>query len=223
MIEGLPLSPITKQSNKTSDFVFEALCKSIVEGELKPGQRLRELEIAQALRVSRTPIREALIKLEQQHLLRHQTNGAYFIAEWDKKTLWELATLRSALEGLAISLAIKNINQEDYFVLETLIESMDRLVKLKDYDKLILLDIQFHNYIWSRSGHSLLLGTLEQMNPQIRYFMMITKRGDEESYPTTHRQLIDVLKQGDAVKAKEVIQEHILETATHLISQLNID
>jgi len=190
---------------------------------LKPGQRLRELEIAQALRVSRTPIREALIKLEQQHLLRHQTNGAYFIAEWDKKTLWELATLRSALEGLAISLAIKNINQEDYFVLETLIESMDRLVKLKDYDKLILLDIQFHNYIWSRSGHSLLLGTLEQMNPQIRYFMMITKRGDEESYPTTHRQLIDVLKQGDAVKAKEVIQEHILETATHLISQLNID
>ena len=171
---------------------------------------------------SRTPIREALIKLERQHLLRHQTNGAYFIAEWDKKTLWELATLRSTLEGLAISLAIKNIVQEDYFFLETLIDSMDRTIKQKDYDKLILLDMQFHNYIWSRSGHSLLQETLEQMTPQIRYFMMITKLGDDESYPTTHRQLINVLKQGDLVKAKEVIQEHILETAANLISQLNI-
>ena len=223
MVEVLSLSPITKQGNRTSDFVFEALCKSIVEGELKPGQRLREVEIAEALGVSRTPLREALLKIEQQHLLRHQTNGAYFIAEWDKKTLWELATLRGALEGLAISLAIKNINQEDYYFLETLIDNMDRLVKHKDYDKLILLDIQFHNYIWSRSGHSLLQEALEQLKPQIRYFMMITKLGDEESYPETHRQLINVLKQGDAIKATEAIQEHILETAAHLISQLNID
>jgi DNA-binding GntR family transcriptional regulator len=223
MVDVLNLSPITKQGKKTSDFVFEALSKSIVVGELKPGQRLREVEIALALGVSRTPLREALIKLEQQHLLRHQTNGAYFIAEWDKKTLWEVATLRGVMEGLAISLAIKNINQEDFFHLETLIESMDRLVERKDYDKLILLDIQFHNFIWSRSGHALLQETLEQMTPQIRYFMMITKLGDEESYPTTHRQLLDVLKQGDADKAKEIVQEHILETAAHLISQLNID
>ena len=223
MVENLHLAPITKQGKKTSDFVFDALCKSIAEGELKPGQRLREVEIAEALGVSRTPLREALIKLEQQHLLRHQPNGAYFIAEWDKKTLWELATLRGALEGLAISLAIINFNQEDYFFLETLIDRMDRLVKDKDYDKLIMLDIQFHNYIWSRSGHSFLQETLEQLNPQVRYFMMITKRGDEESYPTTHRQLLDVLRQGDPVKAKNVIQEHILETAEHLIAQLNID
>jgi DNA-binding GntR family transcriptional regulator len=223
MVEVLSLSPIMKQGIKTSDFVFDALCKSIVEGELKPGQRLREVEIATALGVSRTPLREALVKLERQHLLRHQMNGAYFIAEWDKKTLWEVATLRGALEGLAISLAIKNINQEDYFFLETVIDSMGRVVKFQDYDKLILLDIQFHNYIWSRSGHSLLQESLEHMNPQIRYFMLITERGDEESYPTTHRQLINVLKQGDAIKAKKAIQDHILETAAHLISQLNID
>lgn len=223
MVEVLSLSPITNQGKKTSDFVFEAMCKSIVEGELKPGQRLREVEIANALGVSRTPLREALVKLEQQDLVRHQTNGAYYIAEWDKKTLWELATLRGALEGLAISLAIKNINQEDYYFFETLIENMDRSVKSKNYEKLILLDIQFHSHIWSRSGHSLLQKTLEQMRPQIRYFMMITKLGDEEMYPTTHHQLLDVLKQGDAMKAQEEIQKHIQETAAHLISQLNID
>jgi DNA-binding GntR family transcriptional regulator len=222
MENTLSLSPIKQQGNKISDFVFEGLCKSIVEGELKPGQRLREVEIADALGVSRTPLREALFKLEQQHLVRHQTNGAYFIAEWDKKTLWEVATLRSTLEGLAISLTIKNINQEDCYHLETLINSMDRLVKHQDYDKLILLDIQFHSYIWSRSGHSLLQENLEQMKPQIRYFMMITKLGDEESYPTTHRRLVDVLKQGDTNKAKEAIEGHILETAAHLISKVNI-
>ncbi|MFZ5909682.1 MAG: GntR family transcriptional regulator [Chloroflexota bacterium] len=223
MIETLSLLPITGQGKKTSDFVFDALCKSIVEGELKPGQPLREVEFAKALGVSRTPLREALVKLEQHHLVRRHPNGSYFVNEWDKKSLRELASLRSALEGLAISLAIENINQEDYVHLETLVDSMDKLVKLKNYDKLILLDIQFHNYIWSRSGHRLLQETLEQINPQIRYFMMITKRGDEQSYPMTHRRLIDVLKQGDANMAKKAIQEHILETAEQLISKLNID
>ncbi|MCE5206751.1 MAG: GntR family transcriptional regulator [Chloroflexi bacterium] len=223
MVGASSLFPITKQASRTSDFVFEALSKSIVEGEMRPGQRLREVEIAAALGVSRTPLREALVQLERQHLVRHQINGAYFIAEWDKKTLWEVATLRGALESLAISLAISNIDQEDISYLETVKDSMGRTVKNQDYDKLILLDIQFHNYIWSRAGHILLQESLTRMKPQIRYFMLITKRGDEESYPTTHRQLINVLKQGDPIKAKEAMRKHILDTAAHLISQLDID
>ena len=216
-------SHIVKQAKKTADFVYDALCKSIVEGELKPGQRLREVEVAGAFGISRTPIREALRRVEEHHLLTRQVNGAYIIAEWDKKTLWELATLRGNLESLAISMAIKKITDEDYQYLGDLINKMDRIVKHKDYEKLILLDIQFHQYLWACSGHALLQETLSQMTPQIRYFMMLTKFGDEESYPETHQELIDVLKKGDADQAMEAIQKHVLETAERLIEQINVN
>ncbi len=223
MVEVLHLSPIMTKGQNTSDYAFDALCESIVEGELKPGQRLREVEIAQAFGISRTPIREALRKLEEHHLIKHQLNGAYFVAEWDKKTLWEQATLRGTLESLAVSLAINNIDEEDYLYLEDLIRTMEMMVKRKDYDKLILLDIQFHQYIWSHSNHALLQETLSNMTPQIRYLMMITKSGDEESYAETHHELMAVLKQKDAAKAMEAVQKHILDTAKHLIARLNID
>jgi DNA-binding GntR family transcriptional regulator len=100
---------ITQKGQSAAEFAYEALCKAIVEGELKPGQRLREVEIAESLGMSRTPVREALRRVEEQHLLHKQLNGAYFVAEWDTTTVLELATLRGALEGLAIRLAITNM------------------------------------------------------------------------------------------------------------------
>jgi len=221
--EAIQILPIVEKGQNIAGFAYEAICESILEGKLKPGQRLRENEIAQALGISRTPIREALRRLESQHLLKRHLNGGHYVAIWDKKTLWELATLRGNLESLAISLAITRMNHDDYLYLEDLIEQMDREVKRKDYDKLILLDSQFHHRIWSCSGHVLLQEALSQMTPQVHYFMMITKQGEEETFPEKHQEVIDVLKQGNAAAAMESIQKHILETAKHLIAQLNID
>jgi DNA-binding GntR family transcriptional regulator len=216
MVGAVDLYQINNKGRSASDLAYETLCKLIVEGELKPGQRLREAELAEAFGVSRTPIREAVRRVEEQHLLNKQLNGAYFVAEWDKRTVLELATLRGALEGLAISLAFKYLTEDDYLYLEDIVETMDKMVKRKDYEKLNLLDIQFHSFFWTRSRHQLLQETLSEMAPQIRYYMIITKRGDEESYPETHQEIIDVLKQGDVTKAVETVKKHILEAAANV-------
>jgi DNA-binding GntR family transcriptional regulator len=215
--------PSAMRSSKLSNFVYEALCKSIVEGELVAGQRLREAEVAESLGVSRTPVREALTKLESQHLLYRLPGGAYFVAKWNKQNLWEVATLRGALEGLAISLAAQNLRPEDFDYLEGIIAQMESAKKRADYHQLILLDIQFHSYIWSCAGHTLLSEALEQLKPQVRYFMIITRPGDEESYPETHRVLLETLKKRDPIKAKEAIQEHALLTAEHAIGRLVVE
>jgi DNA-binding GntR family transcriptional regulator len=223
MSEQLNLSPVTAVRTKLSDTVFESLCDAIVDGSLPPGERLVEARLAEALQVSRMPIREALAKLERRHLVERDQNGTCLVATWNKLMLREVATLRGALEALVVTLAIPNLTSEDMDHLEGIITQMERAVVRGDYDWLIQLDIAFHSHIWSRTGHSLLQETLEEMKPQVRYFMYVTRPGDEEAYPQTHREVIAVLRQGDAEKAKAAIRQHTLTTAERAISRLELN
>jgi DNA-binding GntR family transcriptional regulator len=196
--------------------VYETLCDAIVEGKLPPGERLRETEVASALRVSRTPVREAFARLIQQRMLRTDAGGAYYIPEWDRKTLWEIATLRAALESLAFSLAPQNLSQEDFDYLEEITRQMgemDAHPASGDYKRMALFDFQFHTYIWSRTGHDLLEQALENIKPQAHYYMYLTRQAGQTDYAERHRILIEFLKQGDRTKANEIMLDHVLPVA----------
>lgn len=217
------LSPITAERRKLSDYVFDSLCNAIVEGTLAPGERLPEARIAESLETSRMPVREALAELERRHLVQRDAGGTCVVAEWDRQVLWEVATLRAALEGLVVRLAIPNLTSEDLDHLEVIAVQMDRALARGDYERLIRLDIQFHSHVWSCTGHRLLQETLEELKPQVRYFMYVTRPGDEETYPATHREVIDVLRGGDVTHAEAVIREHTLSTAERAIGRLPSD
>jgi DNA-binding GntR family transcriptional regulator len=219
----LNLSPVVTQPKKLSDHVYSSICDAIIEGGLSPGQRLREAQVATALGVSRTPVREAFARLVDQHLVVRDASGAYLVARWNRQVLWEVATLRGALEGLAVSLAAENLSPKDFDHLEGLILQMEAAVKRQDYERLMSLDLLFHSHIWSRTGHELLEEALAQMRPQIRHFMAITRPGDEEGYPATHRLLIDILRRGDAKAARAAIREHTLSTAEQAITRLGTE
>jgi DNA-binding GntR family transcriptional regulator len=214
------LEPVAAERRKLSDYVFDSLCDGIVEGTLPPGERLTEARIAEALNVSRMPVREALAKLEERHLVERDASGTCYVARWDEQALWEVATLRGALEGLVVKLAMANLTAEDLDHLEEVVIQMETAVKRGDYDRLIYLDIEFHSYIWSRTGHRLLQEMLEVIRPLVRYFMYVTRPGDEATYPETHREVIDVFRAGDFSKAEVVIQQHTLTTAERAIARL---
>ena len=216
------LSPIQTRRNVLADHVYEALCGHIISGKLVPGERLREAQIASALGVSRTPVREAFARLEQQNLLRKDASGAYFVRTWDKKTLWEVATLRAALEGLVMQQACEQLSPDDFASLDETITGMQAAHERGDDDRLIALDIQFHSRLWEKSGHSLLQQMLEQMKAQILYFMVLTRPGDEPDYPASHRTLLEVMKRANAEEASQTIQEHIRTTAQRAIERLEI-
>jgi DNA-binding GntR family transcriptional regulator len=222
MSTRLNLRPVDAVRTRLSDSVFDSLCDAIVEGTLSPGERLPEARLARALEVSRMPVREALAKLERRHLVERDQNGTCYVSRWDKVMLWEVATLRGALEGLVVKLSISNLTSEDLDQLELIITQMEQAVSRGDDDRLIQLDISFHSQIWSCAGHRLLQETLEDMKPQVRYFMYVTRPGDEESYPDTHREVIKVLRQGDAEQAEATIREHILTTAERAIARLEL-
>jgi len=215
------LFPTVARPQRLSEHVYNELSEAIVEGKLPPGERLRETQMAEALGVSRTPVREAFVRLKQQRLLRSDVSGAYYVAEWDRKTLWEIATLRAALESLAFSLAPQNLSQEDFEHLEGIIQQMGEMdadPDSGDYKRMAVYDFQFHTYIWSRTGHDLLEQALENIQPQAHYYMYLTRQAGQTDYAERHRILIEFLKQGDRSQANEFMLDHILSSGEKAIA-----
>jgi DNA-binding GntR family transcriptional regulator len=176
--------------------------------------------MAEALGVSRTPVREALVRLKQQRLLSSDDSGAYYVAEWDRQTLWEIATLRAALESLAFSLAPQILSKEDFACLEGIIQQMGEMdadPTSGDYKRMALFDYQFHSYVWSRTGHALLEQALENIKPQAHYYMYLTRQAGQTDYAEKHRILIEFLKHGDRSNANEIMLDHILASAEKAI------
>jgi DNA-binding GntR family transcriptional regulator len=215
------LLPTVARPQRLSENVYTALSEAIVEGKLPPGERLRETQMAEALGVSRTPVREAFARLKQQRLLSSDASGAYYVAEWDRQTLWEIATLRAALESLAFSLAPQNLSQEDFDHLEEItrqMEEMDADPASGDYKRMARFDFQFHTYIWSRTGHDLLEQALENIRPQAHFYMYLTRQAGQTDYAEKHRILIEFLKQGDRSQANEIMLDHILPSVEKAIA-----
>jgi len=215
------LFPNVVRSQRLSEHVHNALSEAIVEGKLPPGERLRETQMAKALGVSRTPVREAFVRLKQQRLLSSNASGAYYVAEWDRQTLWEIATLRAALESLAFSLVPQNLSREDFDHLEGITRQMGEMdadPSSGDYKRMALFDFQFHTYIWSRTGHDLLEQALENIKPQAQYYMYLTRQAGQTDYAEKHRILIEFLKQGDRSKVNEIMLDHILPSAEKAIA-----
>jgi DNA-binding GntR family transcriptional regulator len=215
------LFPNVERPQRLSEHVHHALSEAIVEGKLPPGERLRETQMAKALGVSRTPVREAFVRLKQQRLLSSDANGAYYVAEWDRQTLWEIATLRAALESLAFSLAPQNLSQEDFDHLEEIARQMGEMDADPDsshYKRMALFDFQFHTYVWSRTGHDLLEQALENIKPQAQYYMYLTRQAGQTDYAEKHRILIEFLKKSDRSKVNEIMLDHILSSTERAIA-----
>lgn len=207
-----------------SDHAYELLCDAIVEGRIEPGERLKEAEVGESLGVSRTPIREAFTKLQQQHLLEKDISGAYFVAKWGEKILWEIATLRANLEGMCIKLAVKHLTPKDFDMLESIVTQMERAFERDDSKRLIELDVQFHSYIWSRTGHQLLEEALAQLKPQLRYWMFLTRPDrDQRDIVGNHNEFVQVLRKKDPKLAYKVMQEHSFQTIERAFSRLGIE
>ena len=143
------------QLDSTADRVVEAIRNSIIRGELRPGDKVPEQELASQLGISRTPVREAIRMLEQQGLLRVESKKGTYIAAVDKTDEQNALSVRATLEELAINEAIERLSTTEWKMLcdslEKIIKDMETSMKSKDSIKIIELDIEFHTLIVSAS------------------------------------------------------------------------
>lgn len=193
------------------DVVFQTLRQAILRGELKPGERLMEIQLANKLGVSRTPIREAIRKLELEGLVLMIPRKGAEVAEITEKSLCDVLEVREALEILAVELACEKITKGQVADLKDAAKSFEETLKSTDVTMIAEADVAFHDVIYEATDNKRLIQLLNNLREQMyRYRVEYLKK--QETYPkviSEHQELIRKIEKGDKHAASEIIREHI--------------
>lgn len=193
------------------DVVFNTLRQAILRGELKPGERLMEIQLANKLGVSRTPIREAIRKLELEGLVLMIPRKGAEVAEITEKSLRDVLEVRRALEELVVQLACEKITKEEIRELERVAKEFQQVVKSSDITEIAEVDVCFHDIIYTATDNQKLIQLLNNLREQMyRYRVEYLKRdGVFPQLIAEHEAIIRHIENNEKEKATEVMCRHI--------------
>lgn len=205
------------------DVVFNTLRQGILTGELKPGERLMEIHLANKLGVSRTPIREAIRKLELEGLVTMIPRRGAEVAQITEKSLKDVMEVRRALDALSVELACDRINDEELAALGKACESFEKAVSTGDPKKIAQADVEFHNIIVKAAGNTRLVQLINNLSEQMyRYrFEYIKDVSTHEQLIAEHRILFDCIRNKDKVTAAKTAKLHIDNQENAIMQQLH--
>ena len=193
------------------DVVFNTLRQSILKGTLKPGQRLMEIHLAKQLGVSRTPVREAIRKLELEGLVVTLPRKGAEVAQITEKDLKDVVEVRCALEELAVKLACQRITTAQIVQLKETVKEFEHIMKSGDVTALAEIDVKFHDIIFAATDNQRLMQMINNLREQMyRYRLEHLKDVKEhELLIKEHELIISALQKKDIKKAKETMVYHI--------------
>ena len=194
---------------------FNTLREAILKGDLKPGERLMELQLASKLGVSRTPIREAIRMLEQEGLAVTTPRKGAEVAKMTLKDMEDVLEIRDALDELAVRIACQKISDEQLKQLEDMKELFEKSTQTGNVKKIAEADVTFHDVIYEATGNPKLVTLLNNLREQVyRYRVEYIK--DPKNYPTLiaeHEAILESLKNRDVKNAVEAMHVHVANQA----------
>ena len=210
------------KSISLADQVFEKLESDIISGVYPRGEVLTELKLVEQLNVSRTPIREALRRLEQERLIRDSGKGSVVLGI-TLEDLEDIMDIRLCCEGLAAYHAAENRTEEDIRRLRHLTDLQDFYFEKADYDRLREIDDEFHESIYEISGRSVLMDTLRPLHRKTQRY-----RRSSFSIPARrqksineHKAICDAICDGDAALAEQLMSRHIENAKATMIARFS--
>ncbi|OGO65686.1 MAG: hypothetical protein A2Z45_05575 [Chloroflexi bacterium RBG_19FT_COMBO_55_16] len=213
-------SPLTRQSLREA--IIKLIEEALLSGELHPGSRIVETELAHKAGISRGPVREAIRQLVGEGILVSYPSRGTFIIQWTPQDVAEAYTLRATLEKLAIQEAIKRITPDDIAQLQATVDNMAQSAINHDIRALVQLDIRFHEQLYALSRHSLLQEVLARLRRKL-YCLMAIDQGyslHQDEIAQNHQRIVDALKTGDYTLAGETIAAHVMEVGAEVVEQV---
>ena len=199
------------------DLVEQLLIQAIASGEIAPGEPLRQLEVADRLGISATPVREALRRLEAQGLVVRHPHRGVRVAEVEPGEMSELYIIRAALEGLAVEHAVPHLNPKDVKALEQIHERLEAGRAKGALKSLRKLNYDFHTRLYRHSELPRLIRIIDSLWPLFPWDSIWAIPGRAASSAVEHREILDALEEGDAVAAGSAMRRHIESGAEELI------
>ncbi|MCD8222482.1 MAG: GntR family transcriptional regulator [Clostridiales bacterium] len=193
------------------DVVFNTLRQAILKGELKPGERLMEIQLADLLGVSRTPIREAIRKLELEGLVLMIPRKGAEVAKISEKSLRDVLEVRRSLEELAIELACQRITEEQIKALEEAQANFEEAVNNGDTMAMAETDEAYHDVIYQATGNDRLVQILNNLREQMyRYRLEYLKdTSKRQILIIEHDHIVKAVRACSIQEARTAIREHI--------------
>jgi DNA-binding GntR family transcriptional regulator len=202
-----PFDPIDSGKSSRAEHVMSKLRHAILNGHLKPGQRLRETEIASWLGVSRTPVREALHRLTEAGLLAPTVRGM-MVVSLSQREVVDLYAMREALEATAAGLAAKHALPFEVEQLKVIVQQMDR--ETND-ERLRTLNMRFHEHLYSAAHNTFLIRALQGLTDAITLLPGTTfsAPGRPETAVEQHHLIVEALERHDSDTAEKAARQHI--------------
>ncbi|HJB07739.1 MAG TPA: GntR family transcriptional regulator [Candidatus Enterocloster faecavium] len=193
------------------DVVFNTLRQAILKGELAPGERLMEIQLAEKLGVSRTPIREAIRKLELEGLVLMIPRKGAEVARISEKSLRDVLEVRRSLEELAIELACERMTQEELKELEEAQKKFGDAIETGEAMAIAETDEHYHDLIYQGTGNDKLVQILNNLREQMyRYRLEYIKDKDKRQILLLeHDHILKALQGRNISEAKMAVREHI--------------
>lgn len=202
---------IERENVSLSDKVFETLEKDILTGALQSGETVSENRLSSLLGVSRTPVREALRRLEQEGLVRNEPGRGAVILGVTKQDLLDIYEIRIRIEGLAARSAAQSITEVQAAQMRELVELQEFYAAKGDSEKIRDLDSQFHSMLYSFCTSRVLADTLTSLHHRIERFRRMSVVNSERAGRTSseHRAILEALSAHDGDSAERLLIEHI--------------
>jgi DNA-binding GntR family transcriptional regulator len=197
-----------------SEEVVDQLRDAILRGVFAPGDRLREEQLADALGVSRGPIRNALLQLEREGMVTRRRNRGAIVARLSRVDLEEVYSLRLAIEPVACEWAARNSNDRDLADMQAIINSYQtRLTRKVSVQDAAEADLSFHDVVYRAARHRRLMRLWQDLRPQVYVFLLareyIHTREFKEIMISHHGMIRTVISSGDEGRAREIAVEHV--------------
>lgn len=212
------------RTRSLTTLVHEELERQILEGEIQPGDALREASIATNMGISRGPVREAFRTLEERGLILFEKNCGVSVRKLDSEQAAQIYQVRIPLEGLIGQLVTLNLKPEGHAQLEGLIKIMHRAVDEKDISTYATLNQQFHDLLAKFTNNSALYDTYRKLVVQLRLFRNHTFRHSPETIKLSlqeHIAIFNAISSGNEDSTSELLRKHAEDSLQRLNATMN--
>ena len=204
------------------DIVYETLRTSILKGQLRPGQRLVEKDYAEKYNISRTPIREAIRKLETEGFVEYIPRKGVIVKTFEVSDIIEIFAIRTALESLSIQFVLKNITDKEIAKLRVLVDRMESADESCDMSELINTCREFNEVLLRAGKMPRLTGMINTLQDYLERFREITLAKDSRrnSAISEHKHILQAVIDKDEAKAVLLTVSHLEAAKNSLLTNL---
>jgi len=211
------------RSHSLTTAVRHELERRILAGEILPGAKLTEADVAEDLKVSRGPVREAFRALEQAGLVRTEKNRGVFVRSLSHFEADELYEVRAGLDALIGRLAAERCTPAQVAEVRELLRAMQKAARARNVDEYYPLNVRFHDLLAQFTGNATLLATYRRLVNELHLYRRETLAHGPDSFPTStneHLAIVEAIARGDSDRASELLYQHAMESRQRLHQML---